>query len=167
MEPWLRLDRATPEDARERLRMCCGSTQWVERMLARRPFGGRDALLGAARQEWYSLSHDDWREAFAHHPKIGDRESLRQRLASTRQLSAREQAGVPSASDDVLDALAEGNRAYEQRYGFIFIVCATGRRADEMLALLRERLTNDAETEIRIAADEQARITELRLLAVQ
>lgn len=132
-------------------------------MIARRPFASRDALLAAAREEWFALSPDDWREAFSHHPKIGDREALRARFPATHHLSEREQAGVSGASDDVLEALAEGNLAYEQKFGHIFIVCATGRSAEEMLAALRARLVNDVDTEIRIAAGEQAKITALRL----
>ena len=134
-------------------------------MIARRPFGGSDALLAAARDEWFALSPADWREAFGHHPMIGDREALRRRFAA-RHLSEREQAGVTSAPDSVLDALAEGNRAYRDTFGFIFIICATGKSAEEMLGMLRVRLNNDPDTEIRIAAAEHAKITELRLLAM-
>ena len=166
MEPWRRLDEATPEEARALLTTCCGAGRWVDRMLSRRPFGGLDALLMAARREWLDLPADDWREAFTHHPKIGDREALRRRFCATRDLSSREQAGVDSASDEVLAALAEGNRAYEDRFGYIFIVCATGRSASEMLNLLRQRLANSPDQEIAIAAAEQAKITELRLLAL-
>ncbi len=143
---------------------CCGSTQWVDRMLTRRPFRTQEDLIAAAREEWFALTKDDWLEAFRQHPKIGDRETLRQRFPATHHLSAREQAGVSGASDEVLDALAEANRAYQARFGFIFIVCATGRSADEMLGMLRERLGNDPTCEIRIAAEEQAKITALRLL---
>ncbi len=135
-------------------------------MLACRPFGSQQRLLANARQEWFALGHDDWREAFRHHPKIGDRDSLRTRFAATRHLSEREQAGVAGASDDVLDQLAHANRQYEERFGYIFIVCASGKRADEMLALLLARLQNDSESEIRIAAEEQAKITVLRLDAI-
>jgi len=134
-------------------------------MLGRRPFNGRRELLSAAREEWFALTPDDWREAFTHHPKIGDRESLRRRFPTTHHLSAREQAGVETAAEDVLDALAEGNRAYEERFGYIFIVYATGKTAEAMLELLRERLRNDPSREIRIAAEEQAKITERRLTA--
>lgn len=132
-------------------------------MLGRRPFAGQDAALAAARDEWFRLSPDDWRDAFSHHPKIGDGESLRARFPLTHQLSAREQASVADAGDAVLDSLADGNERYQQKFGYIFIVCATGKRADEMLALLEARLPNDPETEIRIAAEEQARITAMRL----
>ncbi len=163
MEPWRRLDRASDADARSLLTRCCGSRAWVERMLQRRPFGSRAALVAAACHEWHALGPDDWREAFRHHPKIGDRDALRTRFATTRDLSEKEQAGVVEAPDLMLDALAEGNRAYEEKFGYLFIVCATGKSAGEMLALLRERLRNDPQTEIRIAADEQAKITAIRL----
>lgn len=135
-------------------------------MLERRPFGSRDELLVAARDEWFALTPDNWREAFGHHPKIGDRESLRRRFATTAHLSEREQSGVAGASDDVVAALADGNRAYEEKFGYIFIVCATGRTADEMLRMLNERLPNGPADEIKIAAAEQAKITELRLLGL-
>jgi 2-oxo-4-hydroxy-4-carboxy-5-ureidoimidazoline decarboxylase len=132
-------------------------------MLARRPFGSQAALLSAARDEWFSLAREDWLEAFSHHPKIGDREALRERFAGTRHLSEREQSGVNGASDSVLEALAAGNHAYEKKFGHIFIVCATGKSATEMLGLLRSRLGNDPDVELRIAAAEQAKITEIRL----
>jgi 2-oxo-4-hydroxy-4-carboxy-5-ureidoimidazoline decarboxylase len=163
MDAWQRVDRAPVQEARAVLTTCCGSTQWVERMLERRPFGSNDALLRSARSEWFALSPSDWREAFIHHPKIGDRESLRARFPVTADLSASEQGGVTGASDETLDALADGNRAYEAKFGYIFIVCATGKSGAEMLALLRARLPNDPATEIRIAADEQSKITALRL----
>jgi len=167
MAPSLRLDAAGQDEAAALLRTCCGSTRWVDRMLGRRPFGTRDCLLAAAREEWFTLSHADWREAFAHHPAIGERESLRRRFPSTGHLSEREQAGVATAPDDVIDALARANAEYLQTFGWIFIVCATGRSAEEMLALLRARMANDPETEIRVAAEEQARITELRLVGIE
>jgi 2-oxo-4-hydroxy-4-carboxy-5-ureidoimidazoline decarboxylase len=163
MEPWRRLDEADPVDARDLLRACCGSTAWVERMVARRPFGDRPSLLAAARAEWLALGEEDWREAFAQHPKIGDRAALERRFAATRYLSEEEQKGVDGAGEDVLTALADGNRFYEQTFGYIFIVCASGRSAREMLALLRARLENEPATEIRVAASEQADITALRL----
>ena len=163
MDPWTRLDRASPSEARALLATCCGTTRWVEAMLERRPFGSRDELLVAARDEWFALTPDDWREAFSHHPKIGDRESLRPRFGTTAHLSEREQSGVAGVSDDVVAALADGNRAYEEKFGYIFIVCARGKSAAEMLALLLARLRHDAEAEIRVAAEEQEKITQLRL----
>ena len=166
MEPWRVLDLATRADAHELLRRCCGSTAWIARMVARRPFEDQESLLKAARDEWFALTPTDWREAFAHHPQIGDRESLRQRFAASGHLSEKEQAGLDGASLSVLDGLADGNERYQAKFDYIFIVCATGRSANEMLAMLRERLKNDPATEIHIAAEEQAKITELRLMQI-
>lgn len=163
MALWRRLDAATAAEASRLLTECCGATRWVERMSRRRPFGSQDALLAAAADEWRTLDPDDWREAFAHHPKIGDRSPVGTSLAATRSLSEDEQAGVRSASEAVRDRLAEANRRYEARFGYIFIVCATGKSADEMLSLLTARLDNDPATEIRIAAAEQEKITAIRL----
>ena len=134
-------------------------------MLALRPFGSATAAVAAAREQWFSLQPEDWLEAFQHHPRIGDRDAMRARFASTRALSEREQAGVDTASEDVLTALTEGNHEYEARFGFIFLVCASGKSADEMLALLRARLNNAPATELHIAAEEHAKICDLRLLA--
>jgi 2-oxo-4-hydroxy-4-carboxy-5-ureidoimidazoline decarboxylase len=158
-----RLDAAADADVRAFLTTCCGARRWVERMMARRPFGSDDRLLAAAREDWFALAPDDWREAFSHHPRIGDRESLRARFPQTAHLSTAEQEGVAGATDATLDALAEGNRQYAEKFGFIFIVCATGKSADEMLALLQQRLGNDPDSELRVAAEAQARITALRL----
>jgi 2-oxo-4-hydroxy-4-carboxy-5-ureidoimidazoline decarboxylase len=163
MERWQKVDAARDDEARNLLRACCGSTRWVERMLARRPFETVDRALRIAREEWFDLTPADWREAFSHHPRIGDVEGLRKKFGETRVLSEREQSGVSRASKGILDALLEGNRLYEDRFGYVFIVCATGKTAEEMLALLRSRLANDPDVEIRIAAEEHARITELRL----
>ena len=166
MEPWRRLDTASAADARTLLTACCGSSRWVDRLLARRPFGSRVGLLTAAREEWNALDPHDWREAFAQHPQIGDRDALRARFPATHHLSDQEQAGVASASEAVLDALADANRAYAERYGFIFIVCASGKSAEEMLAALRQRMTGHPDEELRIAAAEQAQITARRLDAL-
>jgi 2-oxo-4-hydroxy-4-carboxy-5-ureidoimidazoline decarboxylase len=164
MERWQRIDAGAYPDAREQLRICCGSSQWIEQMLAARPFGSRTAALSAARTIWFGLPPDEWREAFAHHPRIGDLDSLRKKYASTAALSEHEQSGVSTAQADVLQALLEGNRAYEARFGHIFIVCATGKSAGDMLALLKERLSNEPGEELRIAAEEHAKICELRLV---
>jgi 2-oxo-4-hydroxy-4-carboxy-5-ureidoimidazoline decarboxylase len=166
MEPSTSLDRAAPEEASSLLMACCGSSQWVDRMLGRRPFGSRAALLAAAREEWFALSPDAWLEAFRHHPKIADLNALRTRFAATRHLSEREQAGITGAPEEIFEALAEGNLAYQQKFGFIFIVCASGRSAEEMLDLLLTRFRNDPPAEIRIAAEEQAQITARRLEAL-
>jgi len=165
VECWQRIDRAGADQARALLQACCGSTRWVHRMIARRPFDSRDAALRVARAEWFALSREDWLEAFTHHPQIGEIEELRRRFPATHQMSAREQSGVNDASLETLTALAEANRAYLEKFGYIFIVCASGKTAAEMLALLRARLSNDPDTEIRTAAEEQAKITALRLAA--
>jgi 2-oxo-4-hydroxy-4-carboxy-5-ureidoimidazoline decarboxylase len=162
MDRWQEID-ARPEAAREILSRACGSSRWVERMLARRPFGSQDALLKAARELWFELDESDWLEAFSHHPRIGDRASLEARFPKTHDLSSKEQSGIGIAGADTLTALAQANADYFARFGFIFIVCATGKSAPEMLALLVSRLLNDRATELRIAAEEQAKITALRL----
>jgi len=164
MERWRRIDAAPPDEARALLRMCCGSERWVEAMMARRPFGSTAAVSAAARDEWFQLPAESWLEAFGHHPRIGDRDAMRARFASTRSLSAQEQSGVSASSEEVLNALLEGNRRYEARFGYIFIVCASGKSADEMLVLLRERMSNEPAVELGIAAEEHAKICELRLM---
>ena len=163
MERWRRIDAAPVSEASTLLQSCCGSSRWVEAMLGRRPFGTAEAALRAAREEWFPLGREDWLEAFGHHPRIGDREGLRHRFAATRALSEREQSGVSGASEDVLAALLDANREYEARFGYIFIVCASGKSAEEMLALLRARLPNEPDREILLAAEEHAKICDLRL----
>lgn len=159
MERWERINAAPPDEARAELAICCGSSRWIERMMPHRPFASREEALETARQEWFALDPSDWREAFDHHPRIGAVPS------AGSALSAREQAGVQSATDHVKAALLAGNRDYEQRFGFIYIVCATGKSAEEMLAILRGRLKNEPAREIRIAAEEHAKICALRLTA--
>ena len=142
----------------------CGAPRWVRGMLAAAPFTSRAQLLGEADRLWWRLGDGDWKEAFTHHPRIGaDLATLRAKYAATADWSAGEQAGIAAATEDVLVALAEGNRAYEARFGWIFLVCATGKSAAEMLGLLRERLDNTPENELRVAAGEQAKITRLRI----
>lgn len=142
---------------------CCEARAWAKQMTSRRPFNSEAELVDAARVIWQELGYADWLEAFAAHPKIGDLESLKKRFASTATWAASEQAGVLGASDAIFSALAEGNSRYEVRYGYIFIICATGKSAAEMLALLQSRLDNDPEKEIEIAAAEQEKITLIRL----
>jgi len=150
-------------EAREAFLRCCGATRWVERMAARRPFASEVDLFAVAEQVWQGLTRDDWLEAFAAHPKIGDLDALRAKFAATGAWPASEQAGVAGAAETTLQALAEKNRHYEDRFGYIFIVCASGKTAAEMLALLEQRLHNDPAEELLLAAGEQAKITRLRL----
>jgi 2-oxo-4-hydroxy-4-carboxy-5-ureidoimidazoline decarboxylase len=157
------LNGARREAAAAALTRCCGSTRWVERILERRPFATPAELNAAAREAWSGLDRDDYLEAFAQHPRLGaDPARLRERFA-TADWSAQEQSGVRNADDVTLEALRAGNAAYEARFGFVFLVCATGKSAREVLSLLEQRIGNDPETELAIAAAEQAKITQLRL----
>src|SRR6185503_1116256 len=131
------LNRLSTAAAHEALERCCGAARWIEAMLAARPFADRAALIAAAERAFAPLVRADWLEAFAHHPKIGDVSALRARFASTAAWAASEQGGAATAAGATLESLAEGNRAYEERFGYIFIVCATGKSAEEMLGLLR------------------------------
>jgi 2-oxo-4-hydroxy-4-carboxy-5-ureidoimidazoline decarboxylase len=157
------LNNMPPDDARTALLRCCGSRRWAKAMTARRPFASGDEVLQTADAIWAGLDRADWLEAFAAHPRIGDLDSLRKRFATTADWASGEQAGVARADEDLIRALADGNREYEAKFGHIFIVCATGKTAAEMLAILRERLPNDPDAELSIAAAEQAKITRLRL----
>jgi 2-oxo-4-hydroxy-4-carboxy-5-ureidoimidazoline decarboxylase len=145
------------------LSKCCGSSHWVQEMVAARPFLDKEDLLAKAHDIWAACSESDGREAFQHHPKIGGTADLEKKFASTSQWAAGEQAGVKAANQAVLKALAAGNEAYEQKFGYIFIVCATGKSAQEMLELLENRLHNLPELEIGIAMAEQIKITIIRL----
>ncbi len=128
-----------------------------------RPFAYKEALLEQARLQWEQCGPSDWLEAFTHHPKIGDLKSLEKKFASTRQWAGGEQKGVNTADQQILEALAQGNDDYEKKFGYIFIVCATGKSAGEMLEILKERLSNQPEEEIQIAQGEQMKITLIRL----
>ena len=158
------LNKASKREARTQLERCCGASRWVSVMLALRPFGSREELLERAAAIWKSLDREDFLEAFSHHPEIGaDLGELRKKFASTADLASAEQSGAAGASDAVLLALREKNEAYRERFGYTFIVCASGKSADEMLALLEARLENSEERELSVAAEEQQKITRLRL----
>lgn len=158
-----RLNALPADEARIAFLSCCGSIRWAEAMAAGRPYADPASLLLAADRAWAGTRAGDWLEAFRHHPRIGDRKALEARFAGTRSWSAGEQGGVATADASVLDALAEGNQAYEARFGHVFLVCASGKAAGEMLDLLRRRLHNAPEAELQVAAAEQAKITRLRL----
>jgi OHCU decarboxylase len=158
-----KLNRLGEDEARAALLACCGSAHWSREVVALRPFWDVGQLLRIGWRVWHELERDDWLEAFRAHPRIGESKPAATAPEEARRWSEGEQSRAHDASVQTLDALAQGNREYEERFGFIYIVCATGRTAEEMLALLRERLGNDPETELRVAAEEQWRITELRL----
>lgn len=157
------LNALPEEELRTQLSHCCGSTYWVNGMIQERPFTSVQDLHLQADKIWATSTEADWLEAFTHHPKIGDIGSLRLKFAATATWASGEQQGVQQASDAVLTALAEGNDLYETKFGFIFIVCATGKSAAEMLELLQARLPNSRSQEIAIARDEQHKITHIRL----
>jgi len=144
-------------EARAALGRCCGARHWVDAMLAARPFASDAELLATAERVWWGLGRADWLEAFATHPRIGAWEK------AMTDWARGEQAGAAGAADATRAALAQGNRAYEDRFGHVFLISATGKTADELLGALRGRLTNDPATELRVAAEEQAKITRLRL----
>jgi OHCU decarboxylase len=151
-----RLNRLPAAEAVSALLACCASRRWAATVAAGRPYPTPEALYDAAERAWWSLDEADWHEAFAAHPRIGERPAADPTARS-------EQAGVRDASAETLAALASGNRIYEERFDRVFLICASGRPADEMLAALQERLGNDPETELRTAAGEQAKIARLRL----
>jgi 2-oxo-4-hydroxy-4-carboxy-5-ureidoimidazoline decarboxylase len=159
-----KLDAMSEAEAQAALTRCCGASRWVTGMLERRPFGSDTHLLTCADEVWSQMGAADYHEAFAHHPRIGaSLESLREKFSSTAALSATEQAGALTASEAELEALRDGNLRYEGRFGHIFIVCASGKTAAQMLELLEARLDNDADAELRVAAAQQHEITRLRL----
>ena len=140
---------------------CCGSSRWVARMAEQRPYETLEALHKAADSAWWKLDRADWLEAFSHHPQIGDRPAAGSEAA--QKWAAGEQSGARAATDDVKSRLARANRAYFEKFGYIYIVCATGKSAEAMLAILNQRLQNDAPSEISIAAEQQRLITRIRL----
>ncbi|WP_422473349.1 2-oxo-4-hydroxy-4-carboxy-5-ureidoimidazoline decarboxylase [Endozoicomonas sp. ALB032] len=157
------LNTLSEEQASETFRQCCASGQWVESMVAARPFANIESLLIAANAVWSHCQKPDYLEAFDAHPKIGDINSLKEKYRNTQTMAGHEQSGVDEANEKTLQALAEGNEQYERQFGYIFIVCATGKSASEMLTLLQERLSNEPEEELSIAAAEQHKITSIRL----
>ena len=150
------LNALSLEDAQAELLRCCGSRVWAKRMEAARPFENITAMNSAAEDVWWDLQPADWLEAFRAHPKIGER-------ANNSGWAAQEQARVSSAPDATVAGLALGNKQYLAKFGYIFIVCATGKSGEEMLGILNSRLPNNPEDELRIAAAEQSKITRIRL----
>jgi OHCU decarboxylase len=157
------LNGLSADRASDLFRACCGAPRWVAGMVSRRPFFSRDAVLHGADDEWSATGERDWLEAFSHHPRLGEKAALAGDSMVARGWSASEQSAVAAAGADARIGLARLNEEYERRFGFIYIVCATGKSADELIELAHRRIQNDRDTELRIAAEEQRKITRLRL----
>ena len=158
------LNSLTREEAQKELLKCCGSGVWAKRLAAHHPYANIDQVLEQSETIWWSLAPDDWLEAFRSHPKIGEQKAEVATTKAAEKWAEQEQSGTHNAQEEVLAELAELNLRYEERFGFIFIVCATGKTASEILSLLRQRINNHPDEELRIAAAEQAKITALRIL---
>jgi 2-oxo-4-hydroxy-4-carboxy-5-ureidoimidazoline decarboxylase len=156
------LNRAPRNDAERALRACCNSGRWVEALLALRPFTSVDALAKASDIAWRQTGPNDWREAIAGHPRIGER-SAPSADDRSGNWSVREQSAIDTASDATRAELAAANREYEARFGHIFLVSATGKSASELLDIVRRRLQNEPDAELAIAGEELRQIARLRL----
>ena len=164
MKPYQVLSTQDLETRKATLFRCCGSTRWADRMADSAPFSSRNDLHHVAIQIWNSLEKEDYLEAFKAHPQIGASvEELRKKFQQTSDWSSGEQSGMQSASEETIQALKVANAQYLERFGYIFIVCATGKSAEEMLGIIQARLPNDPEKELLIAAKEQEKITTIRL----
>lgn len=158
-----RLNALPLAEAERELLKCCGSKNWARRTADNRPFQSAKELLADAERIWWSLEPHDWLEAFRSHPRIGESKGAQSASAEERAWAREEQSRARNAAPDTLHALTELNRTYEEKFGYIYIICATGKTSEEMLAVLRERLRNDPDKELPVAAGEQAKITQLRL----
>lgn len=150
-------------EAADEVLACCGSTEWARRLTARRPLANEAEALAASSEVWRGLSETDWQEAFDSHPRIGERKAKSEMTEQTLRWSEQEQSRAVTDDENAKARLAEANRAYEERFGRIFIICASGRTQDEILREMERRMGNDAMSELAQAAEEQRKITELRL----
>jgi len=157
------LNSLSPSQAEAEFLKCCGSKNWARQLTAARPFASFDELIAKADRIWWSLDSQDWLEAFHSHPKIGEKKAAPPTAVESQRWSEDEQAAIRDSAEQTLEALAKLNQTYEENFGYIFIVCASGKSSEEMLAILRARLDNNPDAELRVAAAEQAKITQLRL----
>lgn len=157
------LNEATENEAHAWFMQTCTSERWCSNMVKQRPFAKLEALTTQANLQWQSMTHSDYLEAFSGHPMIGDINTLRQKYANTKALASNEQSGTQDAGEETLHKLQQMNKTYLDKHGFIFIICATGLSADAMLSELAKRLPNNTESEIKKAAQEQMKITLLRI----
>jgi 2-oxo-4-hydroxy-4-carboxy-5-ureidoimidazoline decarboxylase len=153
---------ASVDEALDAMVACCGAQRWAAAMVARRPIGSVEQLSEAADEVWSTMEEADWMEAFACHPRIGERKATHA-SAQSAAWSRQEQMSANTAAERILSDLAAGNARYEQRFGFTYIVCATGRSAEEMLEILNRRLASDRAAELREAAEQQRQIMQIRL----
>ena len=149
--------------AADLISQCCAAQNWVSGVVAARPYDSLQQLLDSADRVWATVDETNLLQAFSAHPQIGNVETLREKYANTKAVAAGEQSGVNEASENTLQELARLNQLYLDRFGFIFIVCATGKSAEQMLALLQARVDNSRDQELVNAAEEQRKITALRL----
>jgi 2-oxo-4-hydroxy-4-carboxy-5-ureidoimidazoline decarboxylase len=153
---------ASVDEALDAMVACCGAQRWAAAMVARRPIGSVEKLSEAADEVWSTMEEADWMEAFACHPRIGERKATHA-SAQSAAWSRQEQMSANTAAERILSDLAAGNARYQQRFGFTYIVCATGRSAEEMLEILNRRLASDRAAELREAAEQQRQIMQIRL----
>lgn len=151
------------KEATAGLLRCCGCQEWARKVLEKRPYSSREAFLNEIESIWFSLDESCWREAFDHHPRIGDIENLKKKFPRSHDLSSQEQSGLDGAGDEALQKLAQGNKDYEEKFGHLFLVCASGKTAAEMLEILENRMQNSPEKEMKVAIGEQNKITRLRV----
>jgi 2-oxo-4-hydroxy-4-carboxy-5-ureidoimidazoline decarboxylase len=151
------------EEAAREILACCGSRTWAASMALQRPIQDEASLLATSDTIWRSVGESDWLEAFRSHPRIGETRTEKVAPAQSSTWSEQEQEKAATADETVKMALKWGNREYEQKFGRIFIVCATGKSASEILEILRRRLHNDEVTELQLAAEEQRQIMHIRL----
>lgn len=156
-------NQIAPEDAMQEILPCCGSRKWAQTLVSFRPFTTEEGMLKKSDEVWLQLDPDDWAEAFHAHPRIGERKAPATATQQSAKWSAQEQSGVSVSTLDVQKELVTANQQYEARFGRIFIVCATGKSAEEMLAILYRRLSNDDECELQETVEQQRQITQLRL----
>ncbi len=158
-----RLDTLTPRLAKAAIWSACASTKWTNGMLEARPFGSVDAVLAAAKRVWATTGPSDWKEAFLSHPRIGEQRATAERGAEEKSWSKKEQSGMAAASPELRAEMADVNKRYEERFGFTYIVCATGKTAAELLDIAKGRLDNAPEKELEVASNELLAIAILRL----
>ena len=157
------LNQLSEAGAKEAFRQCCAASDWVDAMASNRPYSNLDSVIAQADASWATMDEANIMEAFTAHPQIGNVDTLRAKFANTKALASGEQSSVSRADEATLQALAKGNQDYLEKFGFIFIVCATGKSAAEMLALLQARLVNDRPEELINGAEQQRQITAIRL----